>query len=199
MMEQHKQNRGIHIGIVVGLSALILGTGGGTAWWMIRSMQAPNSSSSILEEVQPTPSENNTPQAYWLQDTGNALELVSTPVQMKAVGSSEEQLILALKTVLEAPADPEMASTIPPGTMLLSLEERADGIHLNISQEFTTGGGSASMMGRLGQILYTATSLDPEAPVWLSVEGEPLEYLGGGGLEIQQPMTREVYDREFAL
>lgn len=198
-MEQHKQNRGIHIGLVVGLSALILGTGGGTAWWMIRSMQAPNSSSSILEEVQPTPSESNIPQAYWLQDTGNALELVSTPVQMKAVGSSEEQLTLALKAVLEAPADPELASTIPPGTTLLSLEERADGIHLNISQEFTTGGGSASMMGRLGQILYTATSLDPDAQVWLSVEGEPLEYLGGGGLEIQQPMTRAIYDQEFAL
>jgi len=198
-MEQPKPNRGIHIGLVVGLSALILGTGGGTAWWMIRSMQAPNSSSSILEEVQPTPSENNTPQAYWIKDTGNALELVSTPVQMKTVGSSEEQLTLALNAVLDAPNDPQAATTIPPGTTLLSVEERVDGIHLNISQEFTTGGGSASMTGRLGQILYTATSLDPDAPVWLSIEGEPLEYLGGEGLEISQPMTREIYDQEFAL
>ncbi|OJJ25236.1 hypothetical protein BI308_12755 [Roseofilum reptotaenium AO1-A] len=199
MMEQPKQNRGIHIGLVVGLSALILGSGGGTAWWMINSMQAPNSSSSILEEVKPIPSENNIPRAYWLKDTGNSLELVSTPVQMKTIGSSEEQLTLALKTVLETPAGPEMSSTIPPGTTVLSLEQKSDGIHLDFSQEFTTGGGSASMTGRLGQILYTATSLDPDAQVWLSVEGEPLEYLGGGGLEIQQPMTRAVYDQEFAL
>ncbi|MDJ1171352.1 GerMN domain-containing protein [Roseofilum sp. BLCC_M154] len=198
-MEQPKQNRGIHIGLVVGLSALILGSGGGTAWWMLRSMQAPNTSSSILEEVQPTPSEQNTPQAYWIKDTGNALELVSTPVQIKSLGSSQEQLTLALKTVLESPVDPEVSSTIPLGTTLLSLEEKSDGIHLNLSQEFTTGGGSASMTGRLGQILYTATSLDPDAPVWLSVEGEPLEYLGGEGLEIPQPMTRDLYDQEFAL
>lgn len=198
-MEQPKQNRGIHIGLVVGLSALILGSGGGTAWWMLRSMQAPNSSSSILEEVQPTPSEQNTPQAYWIKDTGNTLELVSTPVQTKSLGSSEEQLTLALKTVLDSPADPQVSSTIPPGTTLLSLEEKSDGIHLNLSQEFTTGGGSASMTGRLGQILYTATSLDPDASVWLSVEGEPLEYLGGEGLEILQPMTRDLYDQEFAL
>lgn len=198
-MEQPKHNRGIHIGLVVGLSALILGSGGGTAWWMLRSMQAPNSSSSILEEVQSTPSEQNTPQAYWIKDTGNSLELVSTPVQIKSLGSSEEGLTLALKTVLESPVDPEVSSTIPLGTTLLSLEEKSDGIHLNLSQEFTTGGGSASMTGRLGQILYTATSLDPDAPVWLSVEGEPLEYLGGEGLEIPQPMTRDLYDQEFAL
>lgn len=198
-MEQPKQNRGIHIGLVVGLSALILGSGGGTAWWMLRSMQAPNSSASILEEVKPTPSEQNTPQAYWIKDTGNALELVSTPVQIKSLGSSEEGLTLALKTVLESPVDPQVSSTIPPGTTLLSLEQKSDGIHLNLSQEFTTGGGSASMTGRLGQILYTATSLDPDAPVWLSVEGKPLEYLGGEGLEIQQPMTRDLYDQEFAL
>lgn len=198
-MEQPKQNRGIHIGLVIGLSALILGSGGGTAWWMLRSMQAPNSSASILEEVKPTPSEQNTPQAYWIKDTGNALELVSTPVQIKSLGSSEEGLTLALKTVLESPVDPQVSSTIPPGTTLLSLEQKSDGIHLNLSQEFTTGGGSASMTGRLGQILYTATSLDPDAPVWLSVEGKPLEYLGGEGLEIQQPMTRDLYDQEFAL
>lgn len=198
-MEQPKPNRGIHIGLVIGLSALILGSGGGTAWWMLRSMQAPNSSSSILEEVQSTPSEQNTPQAYWIKDTGNSLELVSMPVQIKSLGSSEEGLTLALKTVLESPVDPEVSSTIPLGTTLLSLEEKSDGIHLNLSQEFTTGGGSASMTGRLGQILYTATSLDPDAPVWLSVEGEPLEYLGGEGLEIPQPMTRDLYDQEFAL
>jgi spore germination protein GerM len=162
-------------------------------------MQAPNSSSSILEEVQSTPSEQNTPQAYWIKDTGNSLELVSTPVQIKSLGSSEEGLTLALKTVLESPVDPEVSSTIPLGTTLLSLEKKSDGIHLNLSQEFTTGGGSASMTGRLGQILYTATSLDPDAPVWLSVEGEPLEYLGGEGLEIPQPMTRDLYDQEFAL
>lgn len=198
-MEQPKQNRGIHIGLVVGLSALILGSGGGTAWWMLRSMQAPNSSSSILEEVQPSPSEQNTPQAYWIKDTGNTLELVSTPVQVKTLGSPEEGLTLALKTVLESPVDPQVSSTIPPGTTLLSLEQKSDGIHLNLSQEFTTGGGSASMTGRLGQILYTATSLDPDVPVWLSVEGEPLEYLGGEGLEILQPMTRDLYDQEFAL
>ena len=55
------------------------------------------------------------------------------------------------------------------------------------------------MIGRLTQVVYTATSLDTEQSVWLSVDGEPLELLGGEGLEISQPMTREIVDTEFPL
>ncbi|MDJ1183374.1 GerMN domain-containing protein [Roseofilum casamattae] len=198
-MEHPKENQGIHIGIVIGLSALILGTGGGTAWWLIDSIQSPNTSSSILEQVKPSQTEEKGLQAYWLSDTGNSLELASTPVQTKAGGSSEELLSLALQAVLQSPEPDKLASTIPAGTQLLSVEQKSDGIYLNLSREFTEGGGSASMTGRLGQVLYTATSLEPSAPVWISVEGEPLEYLGGGGLEVQQPMTRELYDSEMAL
>jgi spore germination protein GerM len=76
---------------------------------------------------------------------------------------------------------------------------REDGVHINLSKEFTMGGGTASMTARVAQVLYTATSLNPNAQVWLSIEGEPLKTLGGEGLLIEQPLTRKSFEQEFSL
>lgn len=93
-----------------------------------------------------------------------------------------------------------LSSTIPRGTRLLSLQIKPDGIDLNLSQNFTQGGGSASMIYRVAQVLYTATSLDPQAKVYLSVEGKLLDEetpLGGEGLILQQPLTRQQFMKDL--
>jgi spore germination protein GerM len=97
------------------------------------------------------------------------------------------------------PTDKGFTTTIPKETKLKAVSLEADGVHVDLSKQFTTGGGSTSMTGRVAQILYTATSLDPTTKVWINVEGKPLEVLGGEGLELEQPLTRENFKKNFAL
>ncbi|MBE9240694.1 GerMN domain-containing protein [Synechocystis salina LEGE 00031] len=133
-------------------------------------------------------------QIYWLSNNDTAIAFVpqNIPPNNDPPAVQTER---ALKTLLAAPNN--QISAIPPNTSLLSLTKTPTGINVDLSAQFTAGGGSQSMIARLGQIVYTATSTDPNLPVLLLVEGEPLTVLGGEGLMIAQPITRKQFETDF--
>ena len=136
---------------------------------------------------------------YWLKDTGRSLELTPLSTKVYAPDTSEDILTAALAQLFSEPPGDEVGNAVPLDTKVLSVAVEEDGVHVDISEGFVTGGGSASMMGRLGQLIFTATTLNPKAPVWISVAGEPLTLLGGEGIEVMQPMTREQFSQAFNM
>lgn len=150
--------------------------------------------------TQPAPAEVSG-QVYWLQDEGTHFKLVAQPVSVAADASPSEKVAAAFSELLSKSGDPsqEAFTTIPGQTELISATVEADGVHIDLSNSFEAGGGSASMVGRLGQVIYTATAFNPDAPVWISVDGKPLTLLGGEGLEVSQPMTRSDFNEGFQL
>lgn len=148
-----------------------------------------------------TPVAKLTGQIYWLRDRAGQLDFVAEPIQIGANASTDERVATLVTALLAKSGNPgqNAFTTIPPGTTLLATSVRPDGIHLDLSANFSAGGGSASMVGRLGQLIYTASSLDPTLPVWIDVQGKPLTLLGGEGLEVSQPMTRTDFDQSFGL
>ncbi len=138
---------------------------------------------------------------YWIAYEKDDLVLEPTKIPLDDLQnkSSEEQLSAAFKRLFEGPANADKTNAIPEETKLNSLQMGEDGVRLDLSREFTTGGGSKSMQARLGQVVYTASSLNPKEAVWISVDGEPLEVLSGDGLEVSQPMTRKEFDDNFSL
>lgn len=126
--------------------------------------------------------------------------MVPQIVQVKALGNSSNQILEgAFQQLLAGPTENTETTTIPKGTKLLGVKTANDGVHVNLSEEFESGGGSSSMMGRVGQVVYTATALDKNAKVYIEVNGKPLEILGGEGLELEQPLTRESFDKNYSL
>jgi spore germination protein GerM len=132
---------------------------------------------------------------YWIESTKN--KLIAVPIAVKA-NNNDEAISSVINTLIaENPPESELYSAIPANTKVLSAAAKNKEIRINLSKDFTKGGGSASMQGRIIQVLYTATSLEPDAKVYLSVEGKPLKYIGGEGLEVPQPMTRKDFALEF--
>jgi Sporulation and spore germination len=138
------------------------------------------------------------PQIYLLRVGDGDLALEADPLPLPAQMSSDATLKTAIEQLLSRSggADSDLVTMIPEGTRLLDLRVTADSVYVNLSREFTAGGGSDSMLYRVGQVVFTATSLNPQAQVVLAVEGEPLDEshpLGGEGLVLPQMLTRQVF------
>lgn len=152
--------------------------------------------------VKPKPlqqTDTQTVQVYWVKGAIGKFEAVPTKVAVKQADKPDAVLQAAFNSLLAGPKDASVSSEIPKGTKLRSLSVKNEGVYVDLSAEFSSGGGSNSMTGRLGQVIYTATSLKPNTKVWISVEGKPLELLGGEGLEVAQPSTRQSFDKNFPL
>jgi len=135
---------------------------------------------------------------YWLTTANNSIYYVQQERSVRAF-DAQEAIRVALEELIAGPRDPHLTTAIPPQTRLLDVRVEGNDIFLNFSSEFTQGGGSTAMMSRIAQVLYTATSQNPGARVWISVEGRALEVLGGEGLMIGQPLTRASFVPSFQL
>ena len=203
----HDRNKNLSLPVVAVITGIIIAAGGGAAWWAKSALDRPDTVSNprpaptvepIPEIPEPT-TEERVVKISWLDPTDESIELVSNTMTFAKSVKSEQVLSAALETLFDSTPPSPYTTAIPEGTKLLNLTTDKQGIHLNLSREFTSGGGSASMISRLTQVIYTATSSDLDKPVWISVEGKPLTNLGQEGITVSQPMTRKELDNNFTL
>jgi spore germination protein GerM len=165
----------------------------------------PTVGQKTTKSTTPTVAQNqeSTVNVWRIDDDGKKTFLVPQTRKIASAASSdpETRINQSLASLIATAGKPDgkLTSTIPAGTKLLSVKVRTDGIHVDLSKEFTQGGGATSTIGRLGQVVYTATAQNPDAPVWITVEGEKLEVLGDVGVEIRQPITRQTYNQDFPI
>jgi spore germination protein GerM len=202
MKDQQGSNR-ISSGVIAAVSVAVVAVGGGVAWLTSQNnTPTPSKPSQPIEQpAQPStrqPANEQTPQVYWLRPNDKNVALVPQPVKVASV-LPNQALETAFQSLLAGPTEGTDSTTIPKGTKLLGLKTENDEVHVNLSEDFTSGGGSTSMMGRVGQVVYTATTLNPKAKVYIEVNGKPLDVLGGEGVELQQPLTRENFQKNYPL
>lgn len=203
MKNQQGANR-ISSGVIAAVSAAVVAASGGVAWFTWHTSDSPtpsNPSQTIKQPGNTTTAQQGNEQSanvYWLKATDKSFNLV--PHSIKVAATQPNQVLeAAFQSLLAGPTEGTDSTTIPQGTKLLGLKVEQDEVHVNLSEEFTSGGGSSSMLGRVGQVVYTATTLNPNAKVYIEVNGEKLEVLGGEGVELDQPLNRENFQKNYPL
>jgi hypothetical protein len=111
-----------------------------------------------------------------------------------AVATAALNALFAGPTAGEASSVPAISSNVPAGTTLLGVSVAGGIADVDLSAEFESGGGSASVLGRLAQLTYTVTQFPTVDAVRLYIEGELATEFSSEGVIIDAPLTREDFE-----
>jgi len=106
----------------------------------------------------------------------------------------------ALTELLKGPTAGEradgLATAIPSGTALRDIS-LSDGVAtVDVDGRFDDGGGSASMLGRVAQIVATLTRFPTIERVAFRIDGAPVEAVGGEGVVVDPPVGRRAIEEQ---
>ena len=116
-----------------------------------------------------------------------------------AVAKAAMTALLAGPTRLES-GDRQISTAIPDGTTLLGVSAKNGVATVNLSTEYDSGGGSASMQYRLAQVVYTLTQFATIKSVVFQIDGETVTAFGSEGIVLDGPVGRaDYYDQLPAI
>jgi germination protein M len=128
----------------------------------------------------------------WLVQ-GEGLHPVSrTRDATRAVGAAALTDLFAGPT--EAERSDGISTAVPEGTRLLGLVVSGGLATVDLSSEFESGGGSLSMMARLGQVACTLDQFPTVRRVSFELDGEPVDVFSGEGIVLDKPVTCADYE-----
>jgi len=110
-----------------------------------------------------------------------------------AVGTAAVNALLEGPSESELAASPALYTTIPSDTTFLDLIVNDGVATVNLSREFAAGGGSASAVGRLAQVVYTLTQFPTVDTVVFELDGESVTVFSGEGIVLDHPVGRADY------
>lgn len=118
--------------------------------------------------------------------SGEMLEAVEVDVPVGAEPAGD-----ALAALLAGPGDATLTTAIPDGTELNAVSVDDGVATVDLSRAFESGGGSLSVQLRVAQVVYTATGVEGVESVRIALDGELAEAIGGEGVIVDHPLTRD--------
>ena len=131
---------------------------------------------------------------FWLGGPEGSAGLVAVLREVAgttAVARASMNAVLAGPTAAESGR--QISTAIPEGSQLLGLSIKDGVATVDLSSEFESGGGSASVLTRLGQVVYTLTQFPSVKSVVFQIEGETKSVFSSEGVVLDGPVARADY------
>lgn len=148
--------------------------------------------SFLLFKKDPLIRENSLP-VYFSKKIQN--KHITLPVR-RPFNKDSSKLSQSISFLLEGPNSSEIKngyfSEIPKETRLINITENDKSITVNFSEALSVGGGAQSMRIRLEQLVYTLIDNAPNRPIYIKINGKKIKTLGGEGIEIPQPLNKNI-------
>jgi spore germination protein GerM len=132
---------------------------------------------------------------YLLTTDKNGTQFLK-PVQRPLV-PGQDRLTCAIKLLIGGPNYNEkekgIYTEVPANSHINGITTTDSKIIIDLSNTFTTGGGSDSLYSRLRQLIKTVI-VNTKQPVYLYIDGKQADIIGGEGLTISQPLSEKSLD-----
>lgn len=139
----------------------------------------------ITQNETPKKQEKYTHNCYFYAPSGQ-LTLAKRELSFKP--SLENSISILLKGPLITEAKKGIYSEIPANVDLISVKRLEKDVIIDLSSNFGNGGGSNSISNRVKQLSKTVKLHEPNKNIYLYINGKEVEYLGGDGVYIKQPL-----------
>lgn len=115
-------------------------------------------------------------------------KLIPVKREVEAPLTIENTIALLLKGPLINESKKGIYSEIPANVDLINVQRKNNNIIINLTSNFGVGGGSESVENRLKQLSKTVKTVSPNKNIYLYINGSEVEYLGGEGVYVKQPL-----------
>lgn len=155
---------------------------------------------SVVEEasaVQPEVKEKEYVNVYFIGKNEHNEEVYKAVKREYNKDVDGSKIKFAISSLIRGPKPEErqrgVYSEVPSGAEVINITEQADKIIVNLNSAFVTGGGTDSLYKRLYQLIKTA-KLNSQIPVYLYIDGQRADVVGGEGIMLSQPLSNSSLD-----
>jgi germination protein M len=161
---------------------------------------APTTSASPSPSAEATPGQTMIVRAYFVlggePGVTGLVPVLRTVPGTTAVAKAAMTALLAGPTKAEA-GDRTITTAIPDGTSLRGVAIKNGIATVDLSTEYDSGGGTASMRYRLAQVVYTLTQFSTVKSVVFQIEGQTVTVFGSEGIVLDGPSKRADWTDEL--